>query len=173
MGNFNFKTAEEFEAARAAYIKAHPDYSEPKPIECLNLVMKQFWAKKIIKGEKPLEFRNYSNFYISRLIDKKVAMFISDHMDEEGTLYFCNDIRPVKKIHFYDYGKTWYLDIECKSVDTFTLVREDIERLQKDFGVHDFDADLEYVEQAGIPEEERPMFFYLECGKVLSTNLKV
>lgn len=172
MGNLNFKTTEEYEAAKAAYIKAHPEYREAKPIDCLNLVMKKVWAKKILKGEKPLEYRSFSQFYCSRLLDSELTEFISKNVNDEEVMCFYNDLRPVKKIHFYDYGRTWFLDIKCKLVDTFVLKRDDIEYLQKKYGVHDFDDDLEIMEKAGIPVNERPMFFYFVCGEVIDTNLK-
>ena len=171
MSELKFNTAEEFDAAREAYIKNHPEFIEAKDVECLNLPMKKEYALQILRGTKPLEFRAYSDFYISRLIDKRVSDFIDSHMDDDEVLMFYNDIRQVKKIHFYNYAKTWYLDIECDFNDVFQLTRPDIEFLHSEYGVHDFDKDLEMFEQAG--EEQRPFFFYFVCGKVLGTNLKV
>ena len=132
--------------------------------------MKKENALDILAGTKKLEYRNYSSFYISRLIDKKVAKYIQDHIDNDEVMAFCNDIRQVKKIHFHDYNNSWFLDVECTYVDVFSINRRDIEFLQDKYGAHDFDKNLEAFERNHV--KDRPRLFYLAIGEVLDTNFK-
>ena len=165
-----FETEEEYLAARKKYFESHPDAPIAKDIECLDLVMKKENALDILAGTKKLEYREYSPFYISRLVDKNVAKYIQDHVDDDDVLTFCNDLRQVKKIHFHDYNNSWILDVECTYVDVFSINRRDIEFLQDKYGAHDFDENLEYFEQNHV--KDRPRLFYLAIGKVLSNNLE-
>lgn len=169
--NFDFKTDEEFFAAREDFLKRHPDAPQAEDIECLSLIMKKEYAMQILAGTKKLEYRAYSPFYISRLIDKNVSNYIQANLDNEEVPFFCNDIRQVKKIHFHDYNNSWFLDVEVEFNDAFSLVKSDIEYLHREFDAHEWDNDLENYEKAGVPEDERPYFFYFVCGKVIDTNL--
>lgn len=167
----NIKTEEEYIAAREEYFKNHPDAPEAEEIECLNLIMRKEYAEQILRGEKPLEFRAYSDFYVKRLIDKKVSEYIGAHVEEDEVFMFCNDVKQVQKIHFHNYNNTWFLDVECTFNDVFSINKHDIEFLQNKYGVHDFDEDLEKYEKANV--KERPFLFYFVCGNVIDTNLKV
>ena len=134
--------------------------------------MRKEYAEQILRGEKPLEFRQYSEFYVKRLIDPDVADYIGDHINDDDVVVFCNDIRQVKKIHFHNYNNSWFLDIECDYNDVFSVTKHDIEFLQSQYGVHDFDEDLKRLEAGNVPQNERPWLFYFVCGKVLDTNLE-
>ena len=170
MNNFNFKSAEEYAAAREEFFKSHPEAPEPRDVECLNLIMRREFAEQILAGTKKLEFRAYSDHYVKRLIDPEVADYIQMHINEDDVVVFCNDIRQVKRIHFHNYNNSWFLDIECDYNDAFSITKKDIAFLQDQYGCHDFDADLARFEAKG--EEHRPWLFYFVCGKVLGTNLK-
>jgi hypothetical protein len=170
--NLNFKNEKEYIAARQQYFENHPDAPETQDIECLNLIMRKEYAEQILAGTKKLEFRDYSDFYIKRLIDKKVSEYIGAHVDEDETFLFCNDIRQVKKIHFHNYNNSWFLDVECTFNDVFCINKHDIEFLQKEYGCHDYDQDLAYYEKKHIDNKQRPYLFYFVCGKVIDTNLK-
>lgn len=169
--NQKFKTEEEFAAAREQFFKAHPGACDAQEVDCLNLVMKREFAEQILAGTKKLEFRQYSPFYISRLVDKKVADYIEKHKEEKDIFTFMSDIRQVRKIHFYNYNKSWYLDVECVYNDVFSITNRDIEYLHKRYDCHDFDEDLAIYEKADI--KQRPWLFFFEIGKVLDTNLEV
>lgn len=169
--NLNFKTAEEYAAAHEEFFKSHPDAPLAKDVECLNLIMRREYAEQILAGTKKLEFRQYSDFYVKRLIDPDVADYICAHIDDDEVVVFCNDIRQVKKIHFHNYNNSWFLDVECDFNDAFSITKKDISYLQERYGCHDFDAELEMYEKANI--EKRPWLFYFVCGKVLDTNLEV
>jgi len=167
-----FKTLEEFSAACKQYYEKHPDAPIAQGIDCLNLIMRRAWAEKILAGTKKLEFREYKPFYIKKLIDPAVEEWIGNHVDDEDTLTFCNDIRQVKKIHFHDYNNSWYLDIEVTYNDIFGVNAEDINMLHEKYDCHDFDDDLKALDAADVPIDERPWVFYFVCGRVISTNLK-
>lgn len=169
--NLDFKTDEEFFAARDEFFAKHPEAPKAKEIDTLSLVMKKEFAKKIIAGTKKLEYRAYSPFYISRLIDKDVAKYIQDNIDNDEVVTFCNDIRQVNKIHFHDYNNSWHLDVEIDFNDAFMLRKDDVEYLQKEFDAHEWDNDLAYYEKAGIPETERPYFFYFVIKSIISTDI--
>lgn len=171
--NLNFKTSEEYAAARDKFFESHPDAPEAKDVECLSLIMRREYAEQILRGEKPLEFRQYSEFYVKRLIDPDVADYIGAHIDDDEVVVFCNDIRQVKNIHFHNYNNSWFLDVECDFNDAFSITKHDIEFLQNKYGVHDFDDDLKLMEKANLPQNERPWLFYFVCGKVLDTNLEM
>lgn len=166
----NYKTEEEYLAAREEYFKSHPEAPEARDVECLNLIMKREYAEQILKGTKKLEFRAYSDHYVKRLIDREVSDYMRMHVDEDETFMFCNDIRQVKKIHFHNYNNSWFLDVECDFNDAFSITKNDIRFLQDKYGCHDFDEDLAYFEARG--DKHRPYLFYFVCGKVLGTNLK-
>ena len=168
-----FKNAEEYAAAREKFFESNPDAPEAEDIECLNLIMKRVWAEQIIAGTKKLEFREYKPFYIKRLIDPKVADYIQEHIDDDDAMMFCSDIRQVEKIHFHDYNNSWFLDVECKFNDAFSITKEDIEHLHKVYGCHDYDDDLKRMDAVNVPIEERPWIFFFVIGKVLDTNLGV
>jgi len=171
MSNLTFKNAEEYGAAMKEFFESHPDAPIPDDIDSLDLIMRKEYAEEILRGEKPLEFRPYSKFYVRRLVDQEANNYINANIDDDEVQAFCNDIRPVKMIHFHNYNNSWFLDVECVYDSVFSITKDDIKMLQDEYGVHDFDDDLEYYEKNGI--KERPYLFYFVIGKVLGTNLEV
>ena len=169
--NLQFNNDEEFFAARDKFFANHPEAPKAKEIDCLSLVMKKEFAKQIIAGTKKLEYRAFSPFYISRLIDKNVSNYIQANIESDEVCAFCNDIKQAKKIHFHDYNNSWFLDVEIEFNDAFALVKSDIEYLQREFDAHEWDNDLAEYDKAGIPENERPYFFYFVIKSVIDTNL--
>jgi hypothetical protein len=152
----------------------YPDYVEPTPIDCLNLVMKKEFAEQIINGEKRVEFRPMTEHYVNRLTDDAVNDFINRHNDEEEFQKenvlgnFVQIVRPVKKIHFRNYNNSWYLDVECKSNDAICCVKSVIEWLNETFDCHELDklcADLD-----ARNEENRPIFYAFELGEILDRH---
>ena len=161
----NFNNVEEFVAARQQFFESHPEAPEAKDIECLNLIMKKEFAEQIIAGTKKLEFRAYSNHYVSRLIDKDVSAYIQRHINDDKVITFCNDIRQVKMIHFHNYENSWILDVECDFNDVFCINKQDIDFLHEKYNCHDFDDDLARFE--AMKAEQRPYIFYFVCGKII------
>ncbi len=164
-----------FHAARKQFFEEHPDCPRPKPIECLDLIMRREFAQQIVEGTKRVEIRSYSSHYFNRLYDKAVLDYEDKHWDDElmklQMIDFNDSVRAVKKIHFHDYGKTWFLDVECIENNTVVLVDDQVQFLQDEYGFHDFDEEL-----AGLNKrkaKERPIFFYFAIGRILGTDLDI
>ena len=158
-------------ASRLKEFKAKfPNYKEAEPVECLNLIMRKDFAQQILKGEKKLEFRGYTEHYISRLYDKDVLKFMQLHKNEPEVLEMCEPLRVVDKIHFHNYNDTWFLDVECTMNEVVGVTDADVEFLHAEYDCHDLDEVLQ--QQNAINSEQRPMYFYFVIGKVIDTNLK-
>ncbi len=167
-----FKNTEEFVAAREKFFETHPDAPKAEGVECLDLVIKREYAELILAGTKKLEFREYKPFYFKKLIDPNVAEYIQEHIDDNDVIMFCDEIRQVNTIHFYDYNRSWFLDVEVMLTDVFCIKKLDIELLQEKYGCHDFDDELKRMEAMRVPDNERPYLFYFVIGKVLGTDLE-
>ena len=169
-----FDNNEVFNAAREQFFADHPDCPRPKPIEKLDLVMRKEFANEIIAGTKTVEVRSYSDFYCSRLYDKKVLAYEEANWDDEllrmQMIDFNDSVRAVKTIHFHDYGKTWFLDIECIDNNTVIINDEQVGYLQEQYNCHEFDEEL--AELNAENASERPVYFYFAVGKILGTDLK-
>lgn len=175
----------QFELDRDEFFAKYPDAPISEDIECLNLIMRKEFATQILKGEKKVEVRAYSQFYYNRLFDKNVMewgdkkaeemanagvdegivnAFVSDCVD------FLNPLRNVKKVHFHNYDNTWFLDVECTANYQVAVVRDQVEELQQLYDCHEFDEMLEDLEKQ--KSKDRPLYFYFVMGKVLDTNLR-
>lgn len=155
------------------FMAKYPDCPQAKPIECLNLIMRKEMAEEIIKGNKKIEFREYTNHYRSRLYDKEVAKYINEHADNEEICeaagnYF-SPLRDVLKIHFHNYNNSWFLDCKIKLNEVVAVTPEDVQFLQDEYGCHELDEALEDLERANA--EFRPLYFYFVIEEVLDTNL--
>ena len=162
-----------YEQMRKAFFEQHPDCPRPKPIECLNLIMRREFAEEILAGTKKVEIRSYSQHYVDRLYDKDVLAYEDKHWDDEvmrmQMIDFNDSVRAVKKIHFHNYNNSWFLDVECVDNNTVLLVDEQVKYLQTEYGCHDFDEELERLNRRNA--EERPMYFFFAVGRILDTNL--
>lgn len=90
-----------------------------------------------MKGEKTVEYRQYSDFYINRLYDKDVMKFHEEHKENEeidgeyGRYGMLDAIRRVRKIHFHDYSNTWYMDVEVLDNNYIYLNKKDQEGMNE------------------------------------------
>ena len=146
----------------------YPDYCEAEDVDCLNLVMRKEFAEEILTGKKTVEYRTFSNHYTSRLFDKKVLQFKQNHMEDPDVRDCVDSLRIVRKIHFYSYSNTWYLDVECVDNGIVNATKEDLEFLKREYG----SDELKDVVNDYVGSEEIPTFFYFALGKVIKTDLK-
>ena len=159
--------------------KELPTPPNAKPIETLSLIMKRDEAMRIVKGEKIVEFRDYSDFYCDRLLDDDVYKW-SEQMVKKGydkeKVYSVVDLqREVGKIHFHNYNNTWYLDVSVSYNGNMTIDADDVGFLQSEYGCHEMDSSLKAVEddirKGTISETERPKAFFFVIDEILDTNL--
>lgn len=150
------------------FMKEHPDYPEPAPVECLNLIMKKENALAIISGEKKVEFRAYTQHYVNRLYDAKTEDFVERHKEEPDVLFWCDTLRHVEKIHFHNYNNTWSLDVECTYNDLVAPTEEGIAMLHDTYDCHEFDDMHRDLVRKGA--DNFPLFFYFEIGEILKRN---
>lgn len=137
-----------------------------EPIKVLNLIMKKEFAKQILEGTKEIEWRVFSPFYESRLIDDKVLEFKSLHLDNDDITYCVSDIRHPKVIHFHNYNNSWMLDVECRFVELIVANENSAQYFKDEYG----DTTLEEVVKRNKNKDMYPLFFAIYLGKVLCSN---
>ena len=129
----------------------------------------------ILAGTKTVEFRGFTPFYQSRLYDKDVMKWIDDHGNDESISdedFFCADpVRQVRTIHFYNYSKTLSLNVTVKETGIVSLTEEGIQMLHERFNCHEMDDNYAAVIREGLPEDERPLYFYFAINSIINSTL--
>lgn len=171
----SYNNKEEYEAQVRVFQEKYPDFKPAKDIEVLNLVMTRKNAKEILSGAKKVEYRAYSEHYVSRLYDKNVTAFIKKHEDDESVIEaqidgIVDSLRMVRRIHFHDYNNSWFLDVDVLVNDEVSLEKEDMDMLHNEWDSHDLDDLFNTLE--GNKTKDRPLFFFFVIDKVVGTNLK-
>jgi len=134
-----------------------------KEYDAVSFIMKKENAIAILKGEKNVEIRNFSDFYCNMLLDKEIVNKNLKNKDD----YEC-PMKEVNFIHFHDYNNSFYLDCAVGGQGIGRLDKETVKMLNEDYNFHDFDEDVEKYDN--FSEEDIPPFFYFEV-KALNTNI--
>lgn len=141
-------------------------------VEAYDLLLQKKFALDILSGKKRVEVRSFSDHYISRFIDKDVQKRNNEAklkpFDDDYEIALREDVHY---IHFHNYNNSWFLDVEIEGIGMCVVDSQDIEPLANDF--EDFKA---YIEEAKkndeLPEEDKPMIFYLVLADIVGHNIK-
>lgn len=167
-----FDSEDAYYKEQEEWLKKNPK-AWAKPVDCLNLIMRKEFAQQILRGEKKLEFRAYTQHYVDRILDKDVLNYMDSLPNEPADSdlnTFAQVIRPVIKIHFHNYSNSWYLDVECVNNFIMTISDDWVKTIQDQFGCHEMDSMLADLNKRKA--KDRPMFFAFVIGKVIATNLE-
>lgn len=140
-------------------------------VEAYDLLMKKEYALEILSGKKRVEFRSFTDHYISRFMDKE-AMKRNKAKGNPTIEELREEVRTdIEYIHFHNYNNSWYLDVAIEGIGYCFVDSQDIAPLAEEFD--DFKA---YIEDAKkydqLPPDERPMMFYIVLAEVVATNLQ-
>lgn len=134
-------------------------------VEAYALIMKKENALEILRGEKTIEIRVDSPKYVKMFTDQE-QVERNRKAEAEGRDEWESPLRKdIGFVHFYNYAGTWSLDCEIDEIGTASLIKDDIDFLNEEYGFHDFDD--QWQEFEGKPEEEIPFFFYLHIAAIV------
>ena len=152
--------------------KIHRTLKEPQEIEVLDLILTKQNAEDIINGSKKVEYRDFTDFYIKRVMDEEIVNALNCYKDNEQVKAICapdevkdvlDPVRIVNTIHFHNYNNTWSLDVECINNDLVFVDEEIADWICEEFG--DLEC-LRLIEKEG--EDFKPFYvFYFAIGKII------
>lgn len=146
--------------------KNYPNFPYPQPVECLNLLLRKEFGKQIVAGTKKVEWRDFSEHYYNRLIDKKLLDFLVNHKNDEKLLeLYPTAIRPVKKIHFHNYNETWWIDVKVKENNIVQTTDAGIKILHEKYGIYDVDDENEKAKKDG--NDWFPIYFFFILEEII------
>ena len=134
-------------------------------VEAYALIMKRENALEILRGEKTIEIRVDSPRYVKMFTDQE-QVERNRKAEAEGRDEWESPLRKdIGFVHFYNYAGTCSLDCEIDEIGTASLIKDDIDFLNEEYGFHDFDNEWQQYE--GKPEEEIPFFFYIHIAAIV------
>lgn len=146
-----------------------------KEVEAYRLITKRKFAQDIFDGKKTVEIRTYSNFFINMFIDPDKAEALTKSIESGGEpvrndgAYLVDDtIRDTEFARLTNYSGSWYLDIRITSISVCSMVKDDIEYLNKYFDFHDYDG--EYKKYENYPVDKIPMFFAIAIRDITASK---
>lgn len=126
--------------------------------DAYSLVMRRENAEAILRGEKKLEVRASTPYYQRMFIDENRPL------EEDEIVPFRNTCA----VHFYSTGAPWTLDCFIDKIGVAELTAEDVADLGELYDFHDFDDEVKKYE--GVPDDERPEFFYLAIDEIIGSK---
>lgn len=126
--------------------------------EAFDLIMRKEFAYEILKGNKTIEYRDFTQFYAKR---------------------FCSDVKELKRkpiyhIHFHDYNNTWFLDVAIESVDICAVDCAPETRFYfESYGDTTMEEALDIADdkQIKIDDKEALWTFCMPITAIINTNL--
>ena len=145
----------------------HPFLPKMVPVEVLNLIMRREFAEQIVRGEKNIEWRNYSMQYHKRLIDANMQDYLTKHADDKLLHKLVPvAIRTVKSIHFHNYNNTWTLDCEVTDNNVLTMDKVGIKIMHDYYNNYECDEEYEMLRKMG--QRSYPTYFFFVLGKIIN-----
>ncbi len=139
--------------------------SKGQKTQAFDLVMKKDLAMAILDGSKTIEFRSYSDFYISRFLQnaKDIKAGKENLPYQPYEVFF---------VHFHDYGKTWYLDVAIEAVDLWSMHEDSLPYLHE-HNCHEMDELIAENKAKGLnPYDEGIQWaFCLPISAIISTSI--
>ena len=148
-------------------------------MKVLNLILQKKFAKEILAGEKVREYREYTDFYATKLINFKDVADSTIHL-ESGTHF-----TPIHydAIRFYWYSKESLL-VECLGWSVLTIskakkltpdaVRHDCKRYEAKRGektLYDVIRERDEYDFDDMPEDTP--FICFQIGKVIENKTNI
>lgn len=134
--------------------------------DAYSLLMRKENALEILSGKKTIETRLDSQRYFKMFLDHK-QVEENERLLKGGRGNECvNALREdVWAIHFYSTGADWTLDVLFDEIGYSPMTQESIDKIKEKFPFTDFD-DVEEVYK-GVPQEERPWFFWFHIDTIV------
>lgn len=141
-------------------------------VEAYALLMQKENALEILNGKKTIEIRALNSKYSSMFTDQK-QLEENEKLRAEGREEECKPPyrTDIAYVHFYNYQKSWTLDVAIDEIGMTEMTKEGIDFLNSEFGFHDYDN--EWQQYDGKPFDDIPIFFYLHIAEIVGqTGLK-
>lgn len=120
--------------------------------EAFDLIMKKEYAMAILQEKKAIEYRDYSSYYTKRLFDNPKEL----------------EPKPINVIHFHDYNKTWFLDVQITCAAASYLNEEFLPILEK---YHELGMIEQCKANKGLKLNETPICCFMPIVGIINTNL--
>jgi len=143
--------------------------------EAIPLLLKEEFAHQIVAGKKTIEFREPNPVNVKKFLMPAAAAAVFGQRDdlkkyaEKGNIILKN----IHYLHFYNYSKTFFLDVGIEAIDCMALLPENREYFHER-GCHDYDDVIDEAEKLGLtPDDERTVWFFcMPIKVVINTDLK-
>lgn len=135
--------------------------------QAFDLILTKDNAYAILSGRKTIEFRKYSDFYISRFCPPKLA---KDLKAGRKDLKF--ETIPCFFVHFHDYNNTWSLNVAIEAVDFWAMTQKAVPYLHehKCFEMDNLIAENE-IKGLKPFDEDMQWVFCLPIAALINTTL--
>ena len=136
----------------------------------LRLILQKKFAREIVAGTKKREYREYTPFYVSRLVDFKG--------DSENTIHLDNGAKATP-IHYDAIRFDWYHQPECLLVELkgwTVFTKEKAKKVSAEFLGEDpnktcYDIIKDEYDLTDAPDDE--MFIIFNLGGIIENKLDI